>query len=261
MIDRLDTQNRELRLLLETGSAMASSVDLHATLTTICERLVQTLGVAWSDVYDHHADSGELEVVASHEVPVMPPRPGLDQAVSFTSDSWAEGFATMHTRLPQCRYYDYTRLAFEDFARMATWGEKATLSVPLVYSNFQRCFGVLDVAESRYPRRFTADEIRLAVAISNKAELLPSTTRGCSKRPARRNAELATLLGVAATLSSTVNQHAFSSAIARHLREALHSVSAEVYDYDPAASLHAARRLRFPLCLWTPTKAGRACMS
>ena len=98
VIDRLDTQNRELRLLLETGSAMASSVDLHATLTTISERLVQTLGVAWSDVYDYHADSDELEVIASStRCPACPPTPDwLGQR--FTADSWAEGFATMHTR-------------------------------------------------------------------------------------------------------------------------------------------------------------------
>ena len=229
VIDRLDSHNRELRLLLETGSAMASNVDLHTTLATICERLVQTLGVAWSDVYDHHADSGELEVVASHQVPGVPPDPGWIGR-RFTADSWAEGFATMRTRLPQCRYYDYTRLAFEDFARMAVWGEKATLSVPLVYGD--EVLGVLDVAESRYPRRFTADEIRLAAAIGDQAALAIHNAR-LFEETARRNAELATLLGVAATLSSTVDQHGVLTAIARHLREALHSVSAEVYDYDP----------------------------
>ena len=55
VIDRLDSDNRGLRLLLETGTAMASSVELHATLSTICERLVQTIGVAWSDIYDYHS--------------------------------------------------------------------------------------------------------------------------------------------------------------------------------------------------------------
>ena len=43
VIDRLDSQNREQRLMLETGAAIASSVDLRTTLSTIAERLRRTL--------------------------------------------------------------------------------------------------------------------------------------------------------------------------------------------------------------------------
>ena len=228
VIDRLDAENRELRLLLETGIAMASSVELRATLSTISERLVQTLGVAWSDIYDYHAETEELEVIACYQVPGVPPDPAW-LGRRFTADSWSDGFAALRTRHPQSRYYDYTRLAFEDFARMAMWGEKATLTVPLVYGD--EVLGVLDVAESRYPRRFTADEIRLAAAIGGQAAIAIHNAR-LFEETARRNAELATFLGVAATLSSTVDQHSVLVAIARHLREALHSASAEVYDYD-----------------------------
>ena len=228
-IDRLDSQNREQRLLLETGAAIASSADLHATLSTITERLVQTLGVAWSDIYDYHADSGELEVIAYYQIPGVP----VDDAWigrRFGRETWPDGLAAVATRHSQTHYYDYSRLSFEDFASMAAFGEKATLSVPLIYGD--EVFGVLDVCESRYPRRFTPEEIRLAEAIGTQAALAIHNARAIDEAQ-RRNADLATLLGVASTLSSTVEQHALLGAIARHLREALRSASAEVYQYDP----------------------------
>jgi diguanylate cyclase (GGDEF)-like protein len=228
VIDRLDTQNREQRLMLETGAAIASSVDLHATLSTISERLVQTLGAAWSDIYDYHAASGELEVIAYFQVPGVPHDPAW-LGRRFTAESWPDGLATVRQRRPQTRYYDYSRLSFDDFAAMAAWGEKATLSVPLVCGN--EVFGVLDVAESRYPRRFTADEVRLAEAIGTQAALAIRNARAFDEAE-RRNADLATLLGVAATLTSAVDRRSVLAAIARHLREALHSTSAEVYQYD-----------------------------
>ena len=102
------------------------------------------------------------------------------------------------------KYYDYSRLSFEDFAVMAAWGEKATLSVPLIYGD--EVFGVLDVAESRYPRRFTADEVRLAEAIGAQAAVAIHNARAFDEAE-RRNADLATLLGVAATLSRGRPRH------------------------------------------------------
>ncbi|MGD0997895.1 MAG: GAF domain-containing protein, partial [Thermoleophilia bacterium] len=228
VVDRLDTQNRELRLLLETGAAIASSVDLRATLSTITERLVQTLGVAWSDIYDYHADADELEVIAFYQVPGVPPDAGW-LGRRFTAESWPDGLAAVRTRRPQTMYYDYSRLSFEDFVGMSVWGEKATLSVPLIYGG--EVLGVLDVAESRYPRRFTRDEVSLAEAIGSQAAVAIHNAKAFAEAE-RRNAELATLLGVAATLSSTVDQHGVLVAIAQRLREALRSTSAEVYDYD-----------------------------
>ena len=228
VVDRLDTQNRELRLLLETGAAIASSVDLRETLSTITERLVQTLGVAWSDIYDYHADADELEVIAFYQVPGVPPDAGW-LGRRFTAESWPDGLAAVRTRRPQTMYYDYSRLSFEDFVGMSVWGEKATLSVPLIYGG--EVLGVLDVAESRYPRRFTRDEVSLAEAIGSQAAVAIHNAKAFAEAE-RRNAELATLLGVAATLSSTVDQHGVLVAIAQRLREALRSTNAEVYDYD-----------------------------
>jgi diguanylate cyclase (GGDEF)-like protein len=228
IIDWLDSQNREQRLLLETGAAIASAGDLRATLSTITERLVQTLGVAWSNVYDYHADTQELEVIAYYQISTLPVDPDWIGR-RFTSENWPDGLAAVATMRPQTHYYDYSRLSFEDFQSMVAWGEKATLSVPLIYGG--EVFGVLDVAESRYPRRFTGDDVRLAEAIGSQAAVALHNARTIDEAE-RRNADLATLLGVAATLSAAVDRGGVPSAVARRLREALHTATAEVYQYD-----------------------------
>ena len=227
-IDRLDTRNRELRLLLETGAAIASSVDLRTTLATINERLVQTLGVAWSDVYDYHADSDELQVISYFQVPGVP----LDAewlGRRFTAESWPDGLAAVRTRRAQTMYYDYSRLSFEDFAGMETWGEKATLTVPLVYGD--EVFGVLDVAESRYPRRFTPDEISLAEAIGAQAAVAIHNARAFEETEAsQRRARHAPRRRGDAELDGRPARRA-----GRHHAtpaRGLGSTSAEVYDYD-----------------------------
>jgi len=228
IIDWLDSQNREQRLLLETGAAIASAGDLRATLSTITERLVQTLGVAWSNVYDYHPDTQELEVIAYYQVPTLPVDPGWIGR-RFTRDQWPDGLDAVAAMRSQTHYYDYSRLSFEDFQSMVAWGEKATLTVPLIYGG--EVFGVLDVAESRYPRRFTGDEVRLAEAIASQAAVALHNARTIDEAE-RRNADLATLLGVAATLSGAVDRGSVPSAVAHHLRAALHTTTAEVYQHD-----------------------------
>ena len=229
VVDRLHVQNQELRLLLETSRAITTSMDLRDTLATIARRLVETMGVAWSNVYDLHADTGELEVIAYYQVPGVPIDPDWIGR-RFTADVWPEGLAAVRDREPKTRYYDYSRLSYDDFAFMEPWGEKATLTVPLLHGD--EVLGVVDLAESRFPRRFTSDELRLAQAVADQAAVAIHNAR-LYDVTRRRTSELATFLGVAESLSSVTEPDVVLAAIARRLREALHSNSAEVYDYDP----------------------------
>ena len=229
VVDRLHVQNQELRLLLETSRAITTSIDLRETLATIAQRLVETLGVAWSNVYDLHPESAELEVIAYYQVPGVPVDPDW-LGRRFDERVWPEGLAAVRDREPKTRYYDYSRLSFDDFAFMEPWGEKANLTVPLLHGD--EVLGVVDLAESRYPRRFTAGELRLAQAVADQAAVAIHNAR-LYDVTRRRTSELSTFLGVAESLSSVTEPGAVLAAIAHRLREALHSFSAEVYEYDP----------------------------
>ena len=177
-IDRLDTRNRELRLLLETGAAISSSVDLRTTLATINERLVETLGVAWSDVYDYHADADELEVISFFQVPGVPPDPGW-LGRRFTAEAWPDGLTAVRTRQSQTKYYDYSRLSYDDFASMAAWGERRRS--PCRWCTATRCS-----AYSTWPSRAIRGASRPKRSVwprrSAPRPRSPSTTRGPSRR-------------------------------------------------------------------------------
>ena len=125
---------------------------------------------------------------------------------------------------------------------MAAWGEKATLSVPLVYGD--EVFGVLDVGRVALPAALHRRRDPPGRGDRHAGGARHPQRPRRSTRPQRRNADLATLLGVAATLSSTVDAARVLAAIARHLREALGSASAEVYQLRPARPLDEARGLR-----------------
>ena len=241
IVEQLRDQNEELKLLLETGSAIASSVDLRETLSTITERLVKTLGVAWSDIYDYHSETGELEVVAYYQIPGVPEDPTW-VGQRYDAGTWPEGLRCVTDRVPQTKYYDYTKLTPEEFAYMEPWGEKATLAVPMVHG--EEVLGVLDITESRYPRRFTDEEVRLAQAIANQAAVAVHNAR-LYDEATRRNDELATILGATEALVSTVDLNEVLLAVSWRLREALGSEVVEIYEYEPVLSrlthvVHAA---------------------
>ena len=242
-VDRLDTQNQELRLLLETGAAIAASVDLGATLSTINQRLVQTLGVAWSDIYDYRADTDELEVIAFHQVPGVPPDADW-LGRRLTAASWPEGLAAVHTRRPQTMYYDYSRLSFEDFVGMAVWGEQATLTVPLICGD--EVLGVLDVAESRYPRRFTADEVRLAEAIGAQAAVAIHNARAYERLEtervalARLNRRLSAFAELSGQMRGLLSEEQLIDLLGRVLHGALEFNQWVIYLYEPETQLFRA---------------------
>jgi len=233
--EELKSQNEELRLLLEIGAAISSSMEPSVILSTITERLVTTLGVAWSNIYDYDADKQEVEVIAYYQVPEIAYDPDW-LGSRFDRTHWPDGHRAAETRQPQTKYYDYASLSPDDLEQMREWGEKATLSVPLVFQD--EVVGLIDVAESRYPRTFTDAEIRLVTAIAAQAAAAIYHARLFTESR-RRNEELAAMLGAAQTLTSAGDLEAVLRTLAQHLRAALGTQTAEVYDYDE--STHSCR--------------------
>ena len=238
IVEQLRAQNREFSLLLASGAAIAESVDLPTTLSTIGRLLVETIGVAWCNIYDYDRAAMELEVIAAYQIPGVPDDPEWI-GKRFDAGSWADGVAVVAEREPRTVYYDWAKLTPEEFAYMEPWGEKALIIVPIIYGD--EVLGVLDVAESRYPRRFSEDEISLTRAIANQAAValrnarLYAAVHSLYQEATARNAELETLLGAAEALSSTVDFDLVLQAVCWRVREALHSTCVEVYEYDVEA--------------------------
>ena len=200
---------------------------LDETLDTITRLLMDKLSLAWSNIYDYDPVSGGVKVIAYNQLPEVPPSDDwVGKAFRYTD--YPDWRVCIEERRPVVTYADDPELftVDEDIER---WGDQSTLTVPLIYQD--ELFGLLDVAECRYLRRFTADDERIVTAIAGQAAVAIHNAR-LYEQTSRRNVELATLLRAAETITSSVDLNRVLSLLTEQLRDALAISTAEIYDYD-----------------------------
>jgi diguanylate cyclase (GGDEF)-like protein/excisionase family DNA binding protein len=230
-LGELRAQNAEQQLLLQTGRAISSSVDLTETLETIARLLAGTLDIAWSDIYLYHPEHEALEVAAFYQTEDTAPADGWIGSLQPV-DTWAEWESCIRTQEPVVWYRDDAELTSQQIEDLGPWGETATLTVALVSKG--ETIGLLDVAEYRHPRRFTADDIRLTMAIADQAAIAISNARLFAETQ-RRNAELATLVRSAEALAATTEPDDTLRALLRVLSDAVPVELVEFCEFDREA--------------------------
>ena len=199
LLDETRRRNRELQLLLDTGEVIASSMNLPDALGKVTEWLTHALDVAWADIYEYDPGGDELRVLAFYQIEGVPSAEGW-LGTTIPSDFYTYWYRSYHERRPEAIYRDDSDLPAQDAAEMDKWGEKATVAVPLVYRD--EVIGLLDVAESRYQRRFSDEETRLVLAIANQLGLAVHNWR-LFEATRRRNEELAAALRITETVTSS----------------------------------------------------------
>jgi diguanylate cyclase (GGDEF)-like protein/excisionase family DNA binding protein len=216
-VEQLRQQNADQQLLLATGRAISSSVDLAETLETIARLLTETLHTAWADIYLFHPQQDALEVAAFYQIEAT--APADDWIGSFQPvDGWPEWRECILSQQPVHWYRDEVELTPEQVEGLDPWGEQATLTVALVSQG--RTIGLLDVAEHRFKRLFTEEDVRLTMAIADQAAIAISNARLFAETQ-RRNAELATLVRSAEALAATTSPEDTLSALLRVLSDAI----------------------------------------
>jgi diguanylate cyclase (GGDEF)-like protein/excisionase family DNA binding protein len=228
LLDETRRRNRELQLLLDTGEVIASSMDLPEALGKVTEWLTHALGVAWADIYDYDQASDELRVLAFYQIEGVPSADGWLGTV-YCGDLLGAWRRSVHERKTVTIYVDDPELPPQDLAEMAKWGERATMTVPLVYRD--EVIGLLDVAESRYDRRFTDDEIRLVAALANQLGLALHNLR-LFEATRRRSQELAAMLRITETVTRSDDVETVLDTVVRTLRESLGLSWCEMFDFD-----------------------------
>ncbi|HJW76694.1 MAG TPA: GAF domain-containing protein, partial [Thermoleophilia bacterium] len=231
LLDQTRRSNRELTLLLDTGEVIASSIDLPEALGKVTEWLTHALGVAWADIYEYDAAKDELDVIAFYQIEGVPSSEGW-LGTSIPSDLLSDWHRSIHERQPVAIYADDPALPARDLAEMAKWNERSTLAVPLLYHD--EVIGLLDVAESRYDRRFTDDDVRVASALANQLGPAVHNLRvfGAMRR---RTEELAAALKISETVTSSCDVDTVLDTVVGTLREALDLSWCEIYDFDRVA--------------------------
>ncbi len=216
-LEELRKQNDEQQLLLMTGRAISSSVDLAETLETIARLLTETLHTARADIYFYHPDSDTLEVAAFYQIDAAAPAAGWIGS-SLPVSCRPEWRTCITDQDPVLWYRDEVELTPEQLESLEPWGEQATLTVALV--NQGQTIGLLDVAEHRSKRLFTEDDVRLTTAIADQAAMAITNARLFAEAR-RRNDELATLVSSAGALAATTEPEDTLRALLRVLSDAV----------------------------------------
>ena len=199
LFDRVRRQNDDLELVLDAVKAIGSSRDLQEALETIARRLTEAMDVAWCDIYDYDPARQELTVVAYYQIPSVPPSPGW-LGTRFTPEEWSDLRRAIEQHETTVLQASDPTLPEPMRAELEAWSEKSTMTVPLLYEG--ELVGVLDIAESRWERVFSENDVRLVEAIAAQATTVVHNMRLLDETR-RRNRELQLLLDTGEVIASS----------------------------------------------------------
>jgi diguanylate cyclase (GGDEF)-like protein len=167
-LDRYDS-------LAAVAALVASGGVLAETLREVARHTAEGLSSGWCDVYDYESRSDEFVVAASHHAADV----GLDSSgwigTRYDAENWPDLGDCVAARRPAVLYRDDPDLPAEQVALMDQWGELANASAPLVYDG--EVVGLIDVGESRSPRRWTDDDLGYLQAVADLAGVAVSLAR------------------------------------------------------------------------------------
>ncbi len=166
LLRQTETQNWQLGLLLGSTRAVSSSVDLDEVLNTVAHTAGELLGSAECQIQEFDPAANTVRPVALWQRTLDEgARASLGELFSLDDEPEEREFLEAGEVLEQ-RYSDpglpaTTRALFDKY------GDRAYLNVPLVFNG--RPVGVLVLVEKELERRWTPDEVALAIGIAEQA--------------------------------------------------------------------------------------------
>jgi len=165
-----DTQQKteELELLLDTATAVSSTLEPDRVLRSVAEKMTTSVGVAFCRIALLDENSQTLTIRAAFAVHDLDWDPGLGRQYTLADAPWHRQ-AIERGQIMTLRQDDPSQAASETECRMAlSEGIQSALLIPLVIGN--RVLGVVSLGEMRSWGRlpFTADRVRLCQAMANQ---------------------------------------------------------------------------------------------
>ena len=211
------------------GAAAASGDVPEQELTSIAEHVARTLDVWECDVYEWDAERRSLTPTAfwSQE---PTPADGDWLGTAYTMDEDQAVSAIIMGSDVFEEQLDDPDMSPAGRALLDQWGEKSTLSMPLVYQG--ETVGCLTLVEKRAPRRFTDEDkhVLRQLAVPAAVAIHDARTRRVEEERGRR---LASLLDSIRAVSATVVVEDVLVLVCQKAGEALDVPSCVIWEYDP----------------------------
>jgi HD-GYP domain-containing protein (c-di-GMP phosphodiesterase class II) len=172
---REQTRSLELETLLEASKAMASSMELADVLGQLARRAAVALGVPSCLIYEYDDARGLTILRSAFRAAGVDPDDENRIGAEYALDDYPSDREVLQRCETVVECISDPDLSADVRASMETFGEKACLTVPLVFRG--RSLGLMEMIESERERRFTEREIQLARALAEQAAVALNNAR------------------------------------------------------------------------------------
>jgi len=223
-------------LLLEVTTAVTSTLELEEVLQVVVQRMTQALHVEGCALYEWDQQINAVRTLVEYAIN---PWSDLDEpGTVYSLDENPTTSQVLLTGEPQAFSLSDPDLPphMRDYFRR--WDLCSVLFIPLVARG--QVIGLAELMESRWERRFTADDIRLARAIASQvavaienARLFEQTTQAL-RALQRRTLQLETIREVSERITSTLDMGQLLSQVVHLLKERFGYYHVHIYLVDEA---------------------------
>ena len=235
-----EQRTRELTSLLESIRAMNSAATVEDVLDTVAAQCAEALDVPSCMIYEYAADLDAIVLRAERAAEADPCNPvgtvyGLKD---FPED---DRIVTAGAIVEQRASDELLDAATRD--SMQRFGELSCLSVPLWFQG--EPVGLLEIIETRWERRFTAEERCLAQGLGEQAGAAINTAR-LFRRQEQQNRRLTLLLETSRAIASMGSVEAALQTVSRKATETLGCGACEISSFDETGDSLVLRAIHGP---------------
>ena len=222
----------ELGQLYSAAQDMAASLlDPPALLQKLARHIADAIGATSGFVFDIHSPDGFFTDLAEYwtdEAHSAERKPDLGRR--FPMENYPTVMQAITSGHPLILHRDDTAMSEVERQQFVEYDIQSMLFIPIMTRG--RLLGDLELWESRYRREFTPAEIQLAQAVAgHTAAILESAQLFAQTR--QRETELATLLNVARTVSSSLDVRDVLKDAATSMARILRADYCTLSEYDP----------------------------
>ena len=161
-----EMRNRHLTALLDASRAITSTVVLEEVLQRVTEEAARALDAP--SVYIYEYDPLADAIIWHAQYQADPSYGAADpEGTVYSLDDYPDDREVIVTRAIRQVTQDDVGLKPSLAGSLSEWNEKTLLTVPLVFGD--DVVGLMEIAETRYVRRFTDEEVELARALGDQA--------------------------------------------------------------------------------------------
>ncbi len=212
---------REMSTLVETSSAISSTLDVRQVLDTVARQMVRALDVTGCAISDWDKEEGRLVTVAAYREE--------DIGTSYAVRDYPATAQVLRTQQPLVVQVDDPEADAAKRADLEKWGRKTLLMLPLVVKG--QTAGLVELYEERHKRHFTAEEIVLCETLASQAAVALENAR-LYEQAQRRVEEMTGLYEIAAIASSTLDMETLMGSVTAETVNLLHAEKSTLLLYD-----------------------------